>query len=98
MNESVDPPEIKTLRAAIQSGIRDENRLTDMTFNVRHPERGGKKLQPNEQKLAQEWIHIRDRLVRPALQAPSAGTTPAVHPQPAAGAHPASTTSGVEAA
>jgi hypothetical protein len=87
--------ESKAIRTAIQSGVRDENRLTDLVFNTRHPERSGKRLQQNEQQLAREWLDIRDRLVRPALQGPSTGGSPVA---PAAGAQPASTTSGVEAA
>jgi len=91
-NQTASEP--KAIRTAIQSGVRDENRLTDIVFNTRHPERGGQRLQPNEQQLAQEWLNIRDHLVRPALQSPSP-PSPVVAP---AGTHPASTTSGVEAA
>ncbi|SRR6266576_2281633 len=90
--------ESKAIRTAIQSGVRDENRLTDLVFNTRHPERSGKRLQQNEQQLVREWLDIRDRLVRPALQAPSGVGTPVAPAPPAAGAQPASTTSGVEAA
>jgi len=42
--------ESKTLQTAIEGGQRDENRLADLVFNARHPERGGQKLQPNEQQ------------------------------------------------
>src|SRR5882672_1014196 len=89
--------ESKAIRTAIQSGVRDENRLTDLVFNTRHPERSGKRLQPKEEQLAREWLDIRDRLVRPALQAPSGAGTP-VTPAPPTSVQPASTTSGVEAA
>ena len=90
--------ESKAIRTAIQGGVRDENRLTDIVFNARHPERSGQRLQQKEQQLVREWLDIRDHLVRPALQAPSPVRSP-VTPAPAReGAQPASTTSGVEAA
>lgn len=75
--------ETGAIGTAIQGGIRDENRLTDMVFNARHPELHGRRLQPNERQLIQEWLDIRDRLVRPALRAHSAGgAQPApVHPR-----------------
>jgi len=78
--------ESKTLQTAIEGGQRDENRLADLVFNARHPERGGQKLQPNEQQLVKEWVEILNHLVKPALIA---------SPVPSA---PVSTTSGVEAA
>jgi len=82
--------ESKTIQTAIGSGQRDENRLADLVFNARHPERGGQKLQQGEQKLVEEWLQIRDHLVRPALAASGAPATTT--------SAPASTTSGVEAA
>jgi Rv2525c-like, glycoside hydrolase-like domain len=88
----------KAIKNAIQGGLRDENRLTDTVFNSRHPERRGQPLRAPEQDLIREWLDIRDRLVRPALQAPSPAR-PAVGPGPAQpAAQPPSTTSGVEAA
>ena len=86
--------ETNAIKTAIQSGIHDENRLTDLVFNTRHPERNGQKLASGEKQLAQEWVEIRDKLVRPALRTPASGGAGAV---PRAGARPASTTSGVEA-
>src|SRR5262249_35035869 len=82
--------ESKTIQTEIGSGQRDENRLADLVFNARHPERGGQKLQKGEQKLVEEWLQIRDHLVRPALAASGAPATTT--------SAPASTTSGVEAA
>lgn len=61
------------LRLAIAGGQRDENQLTNMLFFARHPERNGRALDrndPNFQQLSQEWLQIRDQLVRPALTAP----------------------------
>ena len=52
------------------SGVRDENKLTSMIFFARHSERGGRKIEKNEpafQQLSQEWLDIRDRIVRPFL-------------------------------
>jgi GH25 family lysozyme M1 (1,4-beta-N-acetylmuramidase) len=52
------------------TGERDENRLTNLIFFARHPERKGQGLNPREpqyRQLAQEWLQIRDRLVRPIL-------------------------------
>jgi len=84
------------IQRAIQQGNRDENQLTDMIFNARHPERHGRRLQPSEQRLVQEWLKIRDSLVRPALRnAMASGAVPAQQAQIAA--QLASTTSGVEA-
>lgn len=47
-----------------------ENQLTDRVFFARHPEREGQRLKPGAQgyqKLRQEWLDIRNILVRPAL-------------------------------
>jgi hypothetical protein len=51
----------------IARGIRDENWLTDSTFFARHPERNGRRLSSTESALIQEWVQIRDQLVRPML-------------------------------
>jgi hypothetical protein len=93
--ETVGPvSDALAIRLAIQRGVRDENRLTDTVFFARHPERRNQRLQPSERALIQEWLGIRDRLVRPALRAASTGTAPGT---PATAQSP-STTSGVEAA
>ncbi len=93
-----DPPEIGVVRNAIQSGVRDENHLTDMIFSARHPERRGQRLQAREQALVREWVEIRDRLVRPQLRAPARVGAPLAPPPVQPAAQPQSTTSGVEAA
>jgi hypothetical protein len=67
------------IKLAVARGNRDENKLTNMVFFGRHPERNGKaiaKSEPNFQALSREWVDIRDRLVRPALRAPG-GAAPA---------------------
>jgi hypothetical protein len=55
---------------AIAAGNRDENAITDMEFNARHPERmllRDPKIQAGEKDLAKEWLSLRDNVVRPAL-------------------------------
>jgi hypothetical protein len=73
------------LSLAVLSGDRDVNKLSNLIFFARHPERGGRKLEPTEpnfQQLTREWLDIRERLVRPALlKLPSASPTPAI-PRP----------------
>jgi len=72
------------IRIAIQNGERDENRLSNMVFHARHPELQGRKIRADERQFAQEWLSIRDSLVRPALRPSSAG-----HSSPPALAKPA---------
>ena len=66
----------EAIRQAIQRGVRDESRLTDLVFHARHPELKGRRLRGDERPLVQEWLDIRDRLVRPALAASPAGRPP----------------------
>lgn len=72
-NGNIAPAAMETtaIQSAIQRGERDENRLTDVIFVARHPERRGQHLQQQDQPLIREWLDIRDRLVRPALGARS---------------------------
>jgi hypothetical protein len=54
----------------IALGYRDENRLTNMIFFARYPERQNRPLskgEPGFEKLRKEWLEIRNRLVRPSL-------------------------------
>jgi hypothetical protein len=58
------------LTLSILTGLRDENKLTNMIFFARHRERGGRKLEkgePNYTGLSQEWLDIRNSIVRPML-------------------------------
>lgn len=76
--------ELLVLRQAIVSGNRDENSLTNMIFFSRHPDRQGRsitKTETNYSQLRQEWLDIRNQLVRPALQSAS---TPSASPTPTA--------------
>ncbi|HEY7204167.1 MAG TPA: hypothetical protein VIA61_07725 [Methylomirabilota bacterium] len=75
--------ETDAVKLAIRSGIRDENTLSDLVFFARHPERSGRYItsgEPNYSALSREWLDIRDRIVRPALSAPSGPPTPVVTP------------------
>jgi hypothetical protein len=59
--------EKQAVHLAILQGARDEGQLTNRIFFGRHPERSGQKIQKHERNLADEWIHIRNTIVRPAL-------------------------------
>src|SRR5262245_33270183 len=71
---------------AANAGYRDVSTLTNIVFYFRHPNLIGRKIRPDERDLATEWISIRERLVKPALQGTVAGvpTTPVTAPPPAA--------------
>jgi hypothetical protein len=59
------------IKLAAAFGDRDENRLTNLVFFARHPERSGGKLvkgEPGYDQLSAEWLDIRDNLVRPAMK------------------------------
>lgn len=56
----------KMIQQAILEGNRDKNRLTDMVFFVRYPSQRGRTLKKGD-PLSQEWLRIRDHIVRPAL-------------------------------
>jgi hypothetical protein len=61
----------RALDLAIQEGWRDENQLTNLLFFERHPELGGRKLDPaknkEDRKLSLEWRRILNREVWPAI-------------------------------
>jgi hypothetical protein len=76
------------VREAIARGERNENTLTDLIFHRRHPERGGRALsstEPAYAALSTEWLSLRDSIVRPLLQAPSAPGTSTPAPGGTAG-------------
>jgi hypothetical protein len=55
----------------VKKGRKDENDLTNQVYFQRHPELGGRKLQPTQpgfDMLSKEWVNIRDTLVRPILR------------------------------
>jgi hypothetical protein len=77
-------------------GVTDENKLTDVVFYNRYPGWRGKRLPDTQVALRQEWIAIRDSIVRPLLQSPPvvqppAPVPPAAPPAPSAPAQPAET-------
>ncbi|GAB2603548.1 D-alanyl-D-alanine carboxypeptidase family protein [Kribbella endophytica] len=50
------------------AGHRSENDLTNVIFYFRHPEVLGRKILPHERDLQQDWITVRNTIVRPILQ------------------------------
>lgn len=70
--------EALAVAAAVQRGVADPNVLANLVFAARHPELGGRPIRPDERGLAEEWLRIRDTIVRPALAAvqPLAATAP----------------------
>ena len=77
------------IRLAALFGVRDENRLANLVFHARHPERGGRSIQKSEpgfQALSREWLDIRDRLVRPVLSGAAVKPSPAPGTKPVPGA------------
>ena len=73
------------VRSAVRSGTTDEDSLTDLVFFQRHPERNGRAIsrsEPDFQRLSQEWLSIRDTLVRPILLGPTPASS---QPSPGVG-------------
>src|SRR5205823_630259 len=64
--------------AAFAGGERNANRLTDIVFNARHRERGGRPVAAGETQLVQEWLRIRDTVVLPVLRNVAAAPPPPV--------------------
>jgi peptidoglycan hydrolase-like protein with peptidoglycan-binding domain len=60
---------------AVKAGESDINQLTNRVFYARHPELGSRRVQTGERALAQEWLQIRDSIVRPTLATVGARTT-----------------------
>ena len=55
----------------IASGVRDENKLTDVAFTITHPDIGSRKLKPDDERdkpLIQDWLED-PRRARPACPA-----------------------------
>lgn len=73
--------EVLAVSLAHQRGERDPGRLANLVFFARHPERGGRPIDPRtERPLAAEWIEIRDRIVRPLLSRLAGGAPAATSP------------------
>jgi hypothetical protein len=86
------PSGVAELAAALARGERDAKRLTDLVFQARHPERGGRPIARRETQLAREWVRIRDDVVRPATLRTTArvGALPPAPPAARAGSPTAS--------
>jgi hypothetical protein len=70
--------EALAVRFAILTGVRDQNKLADLIFFTRHPERGNRRLtrdDPQFVQLAREWQTILSGIVRPALATATGQTT-----------------------
>ena len=79
---------------AINRGQRDPGTLASLVFHARHPERNRrplKKGEPNFDRLAAEWLDIRDRLVKPLVEG---ARPPAVRPVSPVTPTPAPATAG----
>ncbi len=68
------------VRVAMAGGLRDPDKLANLVFFARHPERKGRKLTRDERDfagLSAEWRRIRDTIVAPVTgrTAPSTTTT-----------------------
>jgi cell wall-associated NlpC family hydrolase len=64
----------------IRAGIRDENQLTNAAFFMGHTELDRRPLNPAnpaDKPLIEEWVRIRDTVVRPALKPQRAEPRPA---------------------
>jgi hypothetical protein len=64
------------LEQLLGDGVRDEQRLTDLLFFARHPERQGRRISRAESDAANEWRTIRESLVRPRLRGRRAPAAP----------------------
>jgi hypothetical protein len=78
--------------AALAGGERNANRLTDIVFHARHPERAGLPIARGETEQAREWVWIRDTLIQPLLLrvAGVPAAAPQVPPVTTAGSPPVS--------
>lgn len=78
-SQSAPPaPGVSELAEALAAGVRDEIKLTDTIFYLRHPDRRGKSIDPKqEHQLVAEWQAIRQDVRRSLGRAQ---TAPAKHP------------------
>ena len=75
--------EALAVRLASQRHPQSVDQLTDLVFFGRHPELGGQRLRDGQSKLGNEWISIRDTVVRPAVDSAARAAEPV--PQTIAG-------------
>jgi len=76
MAVSVRSSELELVALAIEAGKRDVNDLTNMIFFIRYPELAGGQIRSDQRDLVREWLTIRDRIVRPALQSGRGSAAP----------------------
>ena len=69
---------------AYAAGERNANRLTDIVFHARHPERAGRPITAGETQAANEWAWIRDNVIQPALRRAAAAPAAAAQAPPSA--------------
>lgn len=61
----------RMVRRALAKGVRDERRLTDMVFYYQNPRLPkGYRIKKGQRKLRNQWISIRNKIVRPLLKLP----------------------------
>jgi murein DD-endopeptidase MepM/ murein hydrolase activator NlpD len=71
---------------ALLSGERDINKLTNLVFFGRYPERDGRPINPDtEPQLVKKWVEIRDQVITPLVRrmGPAAAVPPAAETSPA---------------
>jgi N-acetylmuramoyl-L-alanine amidase/outer membrane protein OmpA-like peptidoglycan-associated protein/GH25 family lysozyme M1 (1,4-beta-N-acetylmuramidase)/subtilisin family serine protease len=68
---------------AILAGQRDVNALTNSVFYAHHPELApGQKIQSTDVRSAQDWMRIREQVIKPLLQHLSPSATSGAQPGP----------------
>ncbi len=61
----------RMVRRAMARGVRDERRLTDMVFYYQNPRLPkGYRIKKGQGKLKNQWLRIRNKIVRPLLKSP----------------------------
>ncbi len=67
------------IESLILNGYRDESKLTNLMFWMRHPDLTGQDLhrdQPGYAELSKEWLDLRATIVHPALHSPPKVSVP----------------------
>jgi hypothetical protein len=73
----------------VLAGMRDSVDVTDVLFEVVHPELGGGRIPEGEAGLVADWVALRKRFANPAVAAAKAAATPATPPATTGTATPA---------
>ena len=57
------------MKKALGRGIRNENKLTDILFYMRHPEMPwGYKIKRHQMRLAKEWLYFKKSIRSPFVE------------------------------